>query len=198
MRTIARLRDVRHTSKATSSSFSSVLAKYDLRERDLHHILTLEWRNPSRSSKRSIKLVSESHVKETCAVHTSSIYLSAYSNFFCGALCNWDSESALQAHLEQKTAEAQHRAERRLPQSRQHPRGAAGDQELRRCGHGRPRAHGVQDPHGVLPILLPVQLTDQKVMCFVPRPMMEAGGEVVLDTNDSDENEGNGANGSEA
>jgi hypothetical protein len=56
----------------------------------------------------------------------------------------------------------------------------------------------VQDPHGVLPILLPVRPTDQKVMCFAPRPMMEAGGEVVLDTNDSDENEGNGANGSEA
>jgi hypothetical protein len=48
------------------------------------------------------------------------------------------------------------------------------------------------------PILLPVRPTDRKVVCFAPRPLVEVGGELLLDVNDSDESEGSGADGSEA
>ncbi|KAF7338787.1 hypothetical protein MSAN_02201200 [Mycena sanguinolenta] len=64
---------VRHVSKLTTSLSSMrrapALAKYDLRERDLQftRLLTPEWINPKRTSKRPPKLICESCVKEICA-----------------------------------------------------------------------------------------------------------------------------------
>ncbi|KAJ7713689.1 hypothetical protein B0H14DRAFT_3523302 [Mycena olivaceomarginata] len=169
----------------TCLKVSAALAKYDLRERDVQHILTLEWRNPSRSSKRSIKLVSESHVKKI-------------------AIQNLGSEAKLQAHLERKMAEARHTYTARSEDYRKAVSTRAALQEtgnlaaaetvvLARTGRKIPKAFPAFPP-----ILLPARPMDQKVVCFAPRPLVEVGGELLLDVNDSDESKGSGADGSEA
>ncbi|KAJ7863756.1 hypothetical protein B0H14DRAFT_3606711 [Mycena olivaceomarginata] len=148
-------------------------------------IFTLEWRNPSRSSKRSIKLVSESHVKKI-------------------AIQNLGSEATLQAHLERKMAEARHTYTAR---SEDYRKAVSTRAALQETGTSPPRrrsssrARGARSPRRSRrsPILLPACKADgPKVVCFAPRPLVEVGGELLLDVNDSDESKGSGADGSEA
>ncbi|KAF8217638.1 hypothetical protein K438DRAFT_1925041 [Mycena galopus ATCC 62051] len=157
----------------TVLQFSAALAKYDLRERDLAGLLTLEWCDPKRSSKRTIKLVSESQVKKI-------------------AIRNWGSEATLQAHLENKKATARSVYREK---SEDYRRAASTRDALQETGHlvaaetvvlsrtGRkiPKAFPAYPA-----ILLPARPTDRKVVCFAPQPLMEVGSELVLDLDDSD------------
>ncbi|KAJ6599993.1 hypothetical protein DFH09DRAFT_1504423, partial [Mycena vulgaris] len=67
---------------------SDALAKYDLKERDLSGLLTLEWLDPKRKSKRPAKLISEAVAKQI-------------------AVRQYGSAALLTAHLEWKKTAAQ-------------------------------------------------------------------------------------------
>ncbi|KAJ7245398.1 hypothetical protein B0H12DRAFT_786816 [Mycena haematopus] len=156
----------------TVLQLSAALVKYDLRERDVPSLLTLEWCNPARTSKRSLKLVSESHVKKI-------------------ATLTWGSEPALQAHLERQKAAARSTYTARSEDYRKavSTRGAlqetgnlaaAESVVLARTGRKIPKAFPVYPP-----ILLPARAVDRAVVCFAPRPLVEVGGEVFVEVTDS-------------
>ncbi|KAJ7669445.1 hypothetical protein DFH06DRAFT_1294220 [Mycena polygramma] len=156
-------------------NFSAALAKYDLRERqvNIYSLLTLEWCDPNRNSKRSVKLVSESQMKEIAIRH-------------------WGSEATLQRHLEQTKTAARSTYSARSDEYRSavSTRDALADKGnlaaadsvvLPRTGRKIPKAFPVYPP-----ILLPARTVDRKVVCFAPQPLVEAGGELVCEAADSD------------
>ncbi|KAJ6572199.1 hypothetical protein B0H19DRAFT_679829 [Mycena capillaripes] len=153
--------------------FSAALAKYDLRERDIDRVLTLEYRDLNRNSKRSVKLVSEFRVKEI-------------------AIRYWGSETTLLHHLEQKksAARSMYTARSEDYRSAASTRDAFVDKGniaaadavvLGRTGRKIPKAFPVYPP-----ILLPARAVDRKVVCFAPQPLVEVGCEVVYDESDSE------------
>ncbi|KAJ6470232.1 hypothetical protein C8R47DRAFT_1149082 [Mycena vitilis] len=156
-------------------NFSAALAKYDLRERQVnsYSLLTLEWCDPNRNSKRSVKLVSESQMKEIAIRH-------------------WGSEDTLQRHLEQTKTAARSTYSARSDEYRSavSTRDALADKGnlaaaesvvLPRTGRKIPKAFPVYPP-----ILLPARTVDRKVVCFAPQTLVEVGGELVCDAADSD------------
>ncbi|KAF7338790.1 hypothetical protein MSAN_02201500 [Mycena sanguinolenta] len=163
----------------TVLQYAPALAKYDLRERDvqLTRLLTLEWINPNRTSKRPLKLVSESHVKE--------IAVRNYAG----------SETLLNKVLEQKKAAARRTYTARSEDYRSAVSAREALQEkgsieaaeavvLTHTGRKIPKAFPTYPP-----ILLPAKAVDREVVCFAPRRMVEVGGEVVVDASEDNKDE---------
>ncbi|KAJ7889240.1 hypothetical protein B0H13DRAFT_2341582 [Mycena leptocephala] len=153
--------------------FNTALAKYDLRERQLDSVLTLEWRDPNKNGRRTVKLVSESRVKEI-------------------AIRNYGSETYLLQHLERKKADAKSTYSSRSQDYRSAASArdaltekgnlaAADAVVLARTGRKIPKAFPTYPP-----ILLPARPVDRRVVCFRPQSLIEVGGEVMCDADDSD------------
>ncbi|KAJ7034562.1 hypothetical protein C8F04DRAFT_1101363 [Mycena alexandri] len=161
----------------TVLSFSAALAKYDLRERDLAGILTLESRS---STRRTTKLVSESQVKQI-------------------ALRYHGTPEALERHLEFKKADARTTYTARSTDYRNavDTRTALADKGnvaaaeavvLARTGRKIPKAFPVYPA-----ILLPARPVERMLVCFAPQPLMEVGGEVIRDESDEESRESSGS-----
>ncbi|KAJ6469363.1 hypothetical protein C8R45DRAFT_1016805 [Mycena sanguinolenta] len=169
----------------TVLQYAPTLAKYDLRERDVQftRLLTLEWINPNRTSKRPLKLVSESRVKEIAVRNCAG------------------SESLLNTILEQKKAAARRTYTARSEDYRSAVSTREALQEkgnveaaeavvLAHTGRKVPKAFPTYPP-----ILLPVKAVDRDVVCFAPRRMAEVGGKVVVDVGDESEEGGDDGSG---
>ncbi|KAJ7150873.1 hypothetical protein C8R43DRAFT_1127798 [Mycena crocata] len=153
---------------------SSALAKYDLRERDASGVLTLEYVNPNRNSKRPAKLVSESMVKKA-AIH------------------RYGSADLLSAHLAWKTKSARNTYSTRSEDYRAAVRtrealeeagdtAAASAVVLARTGRAIPKAFPAYP--GIL--MQPARPVERGVVCFRLRRLAVVGNEVVRFDDDSD------------
>ncbi|KAJ7484288.1 hypothetical protein FB451DRAFT_1363839 [Mycena latifolia] len=153
---------------------SGALAKYDLKERDLYGVLTFEWVDPKRNSKRKIKLVSEALTKKI-------------------AIQRFGSEEALTTHLEWKKTSAKSAYSARSEDYREAVRtrtaleekgnlDAAAAVVLTSTGRKIPKAFPTYPP-----ILLPsTRPVDRKAVCFELRDLLVVGSEVMVDTHDED------------
>ncbi|KAJ7154568.1 hypothetical protein C8R46DRAFT_1356617 [Mycena filopes] len=168
--------------KFTVLAFSAALAKYDLRERDLSNVLTLEL---SRTTRRTTKLVSESRVKAIAVSYHGS-------------------PEALAHHLEHKKAIARSTYTARSTDYRTavDTRTALADKGntaaadavvLARTGRKIPQAFPTYPP-----ILLPTRPMDRMLVCFAPRPLVEVGGTVVRDDTEEERRSSSGSGSSNA
>ncbi|KAJ7096079.1 hypothetical protein C8R44DRAFT_860143 [Mycena epipterygia] len=148
---------------------SGALAKYDLKERELYGVLTLEWLDPKRKAKRPTKLVSEAHAKQI-------------------AIRKYGTEALLDAHLTWKKTEARstYSAHSENYRAAVSVRTALEEKGNTQAAEAVVLAHTGRKIPKAFPAYPPILSTsmrtiDRKVVCFAPRPLLVVGNTVVLD-----------------
>ncbi|KAJ7715296.1 hypothetical protein DFH07DRAFT_368297 [Mycena maculata] len=157
---------------------SAALAKYDLRERELYGLLTLESVDPKRNSKRPMKLVSEAQAKKRSAVR------------------KYGTEALLTAHLECKKTAARSTYTARSEDYRNAVSTRTALQEkgnleaaeavvLGHTGRKIPKAFPAYPPI----LLQSTRTVDRGAACFASLPLLVVGNTIVVDPCEDDDDE---------